>query len=399
MLSKKIQKIKPSPTLALAAKSKELSAQGHDVISLAVGEPDWDTFQVAKKEAIRAIEEGFTKYVPSNGIEELRKIISESASKEYKVSYTPNQVTVTAGGKFTIFSALQSILDPGDEVIIPAPYWVSYPTMVEMTEGIPIIVECGGESNYKMTAHQLEKAVSKNTKLVILCSPSNPTGAMYSEDEYKKLAKVLLQHPQVMIMSDDIYNKLVFDSSISVAPHILHVAPELKDRVININGAAKSFSMTGWRVGWALAQPSVISAMTNYQSQTVSCAVSFAQKAVAKAILEGGHELTEARKKLVNRKTFAVNEINKLKIISSNDPDGAFYLWVNVKKIFGKILDDKKIMNSSDFSKYLLEDQKVTVVPGVEFGSEGYVRMSFAIENARMKEAVDRIRVFLSKLK
>ncbi len=397
MLSKKIQSIKPSATLTLAAKSKELAAQGHDVISLAVGEPDWDTFQVAKREAIKAIEDGFTKYVPSNGIEDLRKAIAESASKEYRVSYMANQVTVTIGGKFAIFSALQSVLDPGDEVIIPAPYWVSYPTMVEMLDAKPIIIPCEEKQKFKMTATQLESAITQGTKLLIINSPSNPTGAVYSAEEYKDLAQVLLKHPQVLILSDDIYNRLIFNNE-EVSPHLLHVAPELKDRMININGAAKSFSMTGWRVGWALAQPQIISAMSNYQSQTVSCASGFSQKAVVKAIIEGGAELKMARLKLKERKNLALTEINKLTAISSFDPDGAFYLWVNVKKTIGKTFQGKKIANATDFSRMLLEDQKVVGVPGIEFGLEGYVRLSFAIEASRMKEAVDRIGKFLGQL-
>lgn len=397
MLSKKIQNIKPSATLALNAKAKELATQGHDVISLAVGEPDWDTFQVAKREAIKAIEDGFTKYVPANGIEDLRKVIAESASKEYKVSYAANQVTVSIGGKFTIFSALQAILDPGNEVIVPAPYWVSYPTMVEMLDAKPVAVVCEEKQNFKMTAAQLEDAITPNTKLLILNSPSNPTGAVYSQEEYKELAEVLLKHPHVLILSDDIYNRLIFSDE-DVSPHLLHVAPELKDRMININGAAKSFSMTGWRVGWALAQPQIINAMSNYQSQTVSCAAGFSQKAVAKAILEGGTELKIARMRLKERKEFAVDEINKLKMISSFNPDGAFYLWVNVKKTIGKTFKDTKIASATDFSRLLLEDQKVAGVPGIEFGLEGYVRFSFAIETPRMKQAIERIGKFLNQL-
>lgn len=394
ILSKRVQSLKPSPTLALAAKAKELQAEGHDVISLSVGEPDWDSFSVAKAAGVKAIEDGFSKYTPASGIPELRKAIAQRVSAETGTNFAADEVTVSTGGKFVIFSALQALLDPGDEVIIPAPYWVSYPTMVELAEGVPQIALCEETSEFKLTPELLLKSITPKTKLLILNSPSNPTGMMYSKKELEALAQVLKDHPQVLILSDDIYNRLVFEGTVS--PHILQVAPELKDRTVIVNGVAKSYSMTGWRVGWALGPATLIKAMTNYQSQSVSCAASISQRASLSAILEGEKELGEAVKELKVRRDFITEEFNKIPGMSVVAPDGAFYIWPNIKSFIGKTLNGVKIENSSDFSKALLEKEKVAVVPGVEFGLEGYIRVSYALSKDRMSEAITRITRFLT---
>lgn len=395
-LSDRVSSLKPSPTLALAAKAKELAAQGHKVIALSVGEPDWDSFEVAKKAGIKAIEEGFSKYVPSNGMPELRKAIAVQTQKETGVTYSPDEVTVSTGGKFVIFSALQSLINKGDEVIIPAPFWVSYPTMVELAEGTPVIVSCPASTNFKLTRDLLAKAITPKTRLLILNSPSNPTGVMYSKSELKELADVLRDHPQVLVMSDDIYNRLVFEGG--VAPHLLHVAPELKDRLVIVNGAAKTFSMTGWRVGWALGPLPLIKAMTNYQSQSVSCAASMAQKATLAAIQDGEPELQDALKKLKVRRDFVLGLMNKVPGVKTASPDGAFYIWPDVSSYFGKSYNGKKITGSGDFAAMLLEDQKVVAVPGNEFGLDGFLRISYVISDSAMTEAVERLKAFLAKL-
>lgn len=395
-LSDRVSSLKPSPTLALAAKAKELAAQGHKVIALSVGEPDWDSFEVAKKAGIKAIEEGFSKYVPSNGMPELRKAIAVQTQKETGVTYSPDEVTVSTGGKFVIFSALQSLINKGDEVIIPAPFWVSYPTMVELAEGTPVIVSCPASTNFKLTRDLLAKAITPKTRLLILNSPSNPTGVMYSKSELKELADVLRDHPQVLVMSDDIYNRLVFECG--VAPHLLHVAPELKDRLVIVNGAAKTFSMTGWRVGWALGPLPLIKAMTNYQSQSVSCAASMAQKATLAAIQDGEPELQDALKKLKVRRDFVLGLMNKVPGVKTASPDGAFYIWPDVSSYFGKSYNGKKITGSGDFAAMLLEDQKVVAVPGNEFGLDGFLRISYVISDSAMTEAVERLKAFLAKL-
>ena len=399
-LAQRVQSLKPSPTLALAAKAKELSAQGHNVIALSVGEPDWDSFESAKTAGIQAIQSGFSKYTPSNGIPELRQAIAKQTLKETGVQYSADEVTVSTGGKFIIFSALQTLLSRGDEVLIPAPYWVSYPTMVELAEGTPVIIVCDESVGFKLTPALLEKSITPQTRLLILNSPSNPTGVMYSKEDLKALAQVLQKHPNVLIMSDDIYNRLVFDGGEggSVAPHLLHVAPELKDRILIVNGAAKTFSMTGWRVGWGVGPLAWIKAMTNYQSQSVSCAASFAQKATLQAILEGEAELKSALVQLKKRRDAAVAWLREVPGVTVSDPNGAFYVWPNIRSHFGKKWNGRALQNSSDFSQALLEDQKVVCVPGQEFGLDGYLRISYVVNDAAMKEAVERLKAFVAKL-
>lgn len=396
MLSERAKKLKSSPTLELAAKGRKLKAEGHDVISLAVGEPDWDTFDVAKNEAIESIKNGFTKYVAANGIEELRKAIVESLKKDYGFEYTPEQVSVATGGKMSIFALLQILIGKGDEVLIPAPYWVSYPDMTELADGTPVFIPSTEANGFKITPKDLESRITPKTKLLMLNSPSNPTGSVYSKEELKAIAQVLTKHPQVFVMSDDIYNKLYFGGTL--APQILQVAPELKERVIIINGASKTYSMTGWRVGWGVGPLAIIKAMANYQSQSTGCGNSIAQRATFKAIVEGDKDVKEVQKKLLERKNFAVAEIKKVKDVSVYNPEGAFYLWINISKCLGKSYKGQSVPTSKEFCNLLLEEQKVITVPGVEFGMDGYLRMSFAIESKRMTEAFNRMNSFIGSL-
>lgn len=396
-LSERAKALKPSPTLALAAKAKELKAEGHDVISLSVGEPDWDSFQVAKAAGIRAIEEGHTKYTPASGTPEFRKAIAKQTNEDLKTKYDFTEVTVSSGGKFILFSALQCLLDQGDEVIIPAPFWVSYPTMVELAEGTPRVAVCGKDSGFKLTPEILREHLSERTKCLILNSPSNPTGVMYSAEDLKGLADVLRDYPDVYIISDDIYNRLVLDTEL--APHILHVAPELGDRVLVVNGASKTYSMTGWRIGWALGDPAWIKAMTNYQSQSTSGACTISQKAAMAAVEEGQPELEKSLVELKRRRDFVLEAFNKIPDVEVSSPDGAFYIWPDISKHLGKSLDGHRLETSSEFAAALLEDQKVVAVPGVEFGLDGFLRISYALKDERMQEAADRITEFVGKLK
>lgn len=397
MLSERARKLKSSPTLELAAKGRKLKAEGHDVISLAVGEPDWDTFEVAKTEGIEAIKSGFTKYVPANGIEELRKAIVDSLKKDYGFEYTPEQVSVATGGKMSIFALLQVLIGKGDEVLIPAPYWVSYPDMTELAEGTPVTIPSSEAAGFKITPKDLESKITPKTKLLMLNSPSNPTGSVYTNDELKAIAEVLKKHPQIFVMSDDIYNKLVFTGK-GLAPQILQVAPELKERVIIINGASKTYAMTGWRVGWAVGPQAIIKAMSSYQSQSTGCGNSIAQRATFKAIVEGEKDVKEVQKKLLERKNFAVSEVKKVKDVSVYNPDGAFYLWINISKCLGKKYKGQPVPTSREFCSLLLEEQKVITVPGVEFGMDGYLRLSFAIGAERMTEAFKRMNTFIGSL-
>lgn len=396
MISLRAKSLKPSPTLALAAKAKELVAQGHDVISLSVGEPDWDTLECAKNAGRKAIDDGFSKYTPSNGIPELRKAIAAQTNADLKTNYAADDVTVSTGGKFVIFAALQCVIDPGDEVIVPAPYWVSYPVMVELAGGVPVTAICDESVHFKLTPEILQKHITPKTKMLILNSPSNPTGLMYSKDELLALAQVLRDHPKVLILSDDIYNRLVFSGEL--APHLLHVAPELKPRTLVMNGASKTYSMTGWRVGWALGPQEWIKAMTNYQSQSVSQAPSISQKATLAAIEQGEPELKKAMLELKSRKERAVSLLAKVPGVKVANPDGAFYIWPDIRALLGKSHKGKKITTSSEFSAALLEVHNVAVVPGVEFGLDGFVRLSFALKEARMVEAIERINKFVSEL-
>ena len=398
MLSNRVKNLKPSPTLALATKAKELRAQGKDVISLSVGEPDWDTFESIKKAGLIAIENGDTKYTPSNGIPDLRKAIAKVTSSETGLEFEADEVTVSTGGKFVIFAAMQALLNPADEVLIPSPYWVSYPTQVELAEGKPKIITTKKENNFKLAPDELEKAIGKNSKLLILNSPSNPTGGMYTKEELTELSKVIAKHKDLMVLSDDIYNKLVFNPE-GLAPHLLQVAPKLRDRVLIVNGVSKSYSLTGWRLGWALGPKEVIVAMTRYQSQSVSCVPGFVQKAALQAIEGGEAELKNAVAKLKRRRDFAFELFKGLSHVDVECPDGAFYIWPDFGYFIGKSWKEKKIKNSRDLAGGLLEDQMVAAVPGIEFGAEGYLRISYALSEDKMTEAVSRIRAFLSELK
>jgi aspartate aminotransferase len=396
-ISERLKKIKSSPTLALAAKAQELASQGHDVISLSVGEPDWNTLSCSSEAGIEAIRKGLTKYSPSNGLPETRKAISASLKKHLGIDYSfADQVTVSAGGKFILHSAFQALLNPGDEVIIPAPYWVSYPTLVEMAEGQPVIVPTTEREGFKMTAEMLRRALTPKTRALVYSSPSNPTGEIYSKSEYAEWVRILKDFPNVLVITDDIYNTLVFEGEL--APHILEVEPGFKDRTLVVNGASKSFSMTGWRIGWASGPKEIIQAMTRFQSQTVSCAATFAQRAATVGLEKGEGELKEAVTKLKTRLDHALRQLSQVPGLKARRPGGAFYLWVDITSYLGKKWRGQDLKTSSDFAKFLLEDKKVAVVPGIEFGQDGYFRMSFVLSESKIADAFSRLKSFVSEI-
>lgn len=397
-LSKRAQKLKPSPTLFLVAKAKELAAQGHDVLSLTVGEPDWETFEAPAKAGIEAIEKGITKYTAASGTIELRKAIGKKIKDELGLEYTPKQISVASGAKYSIFAALQAICSPGDEVIIATPYWVSYPTMVELADGVPKIVECGESENFKMTPEKLESAITSKTKAFLFCSPSNPTGLFYSKAELDALARVLRKNPQVAIISDDIYNRLVFDGTL-VAPHILQVAPDLKDRTILINGGSKAYSMTGWRIGWAAGPENVINSMADYQSQSTGSPSSISQYALQVALAKCEADIAHVVRTLVQRKNFGMNLFKKIPEFKVAEPNGAFYYWVDISACLGKSFNGRTVETSKDFCGILLEEFFVATVPGSECGTEGYMRLSFAVSEQTMQQALDRMKKFIEQLK
>jgi len=396
-LAKRTQLMKASPILALAAKANELKAQGKDVISLTVGEPDWPIADHIKEAAIESIKANKSKYTPSNGIIELRKAVALQTSEQLKVKYEVSEITVTSGAKMILFAALQALCEPGEEVILIAPYWASYTTMVELAEAHVKTVVCDSRSDFKLLPEQLEKAISPRTKAILLNSPSNPTGKVYTHAELEALAKVLRKHPHVVILSDDIYNRLMFSGE-PVAPHILHVAPDLKDRTLVMSGASKSFAMTGWRLGWACGPKILIDAMTAYQSQSVSCANATAQWASLEAVEHGDQTVKKSVQNLKERCDFWMKELKQIPNTVAHRPDGAFYIWFEIKNYLGKKYHGKEMKSSIDMSQVLLEDYLVAVVAGLEFGLEGYFRFSFAIENSKAKDACSRLAKFFASL-
>lgn len=397
MLSKRAQNLKPSPTLFLVGKARELQSQGHDVISLTVGEPDWPTYPAAAEAGIEAIRKGITKYTPASGTIELRKAIVSATERDIGQTYTPAQVAVTSGAKYAIFAALQVICDPQDEVIIHSPYWVSYPVMVELAGGTPVLVTCTEETNFKITPELLKKHITPNTKAFLFCSPANPTGFVYSAEELKALADVFKHYPRIVVITDDMYNRLMFDGT-RCAPHILQVAPELKERTIVINGGSKAYSMTGWRIGWALGPQAVISSLGDYASQSTGAPSSIAQHAAVQAITSCEPNILETCNTLKQRMGVALEEFTKIPEFKVFRPQGAFYFWVDVRKALGKSLDGQKITTSKDFCQTLLEKYFVATVPGEEFGNPGYMRLSFAIGSDRMSQAIDRMRQMITSM-
>lgn len=396
-LSVRAQNLKASPTLFLVAKAKELASKGHNVISLTVGEPDWPTFDIPSKAGIEAIEKGLTKYTAANGTLELRQLIGSQLKDEVGLPYSPKEVVVGPGAKFVLFSALQVLCGPGDEVVIPSPYWVSYPTMVELAGAFPRIVTCGEKENFKISPSQLEKSIHPNTKVFMFCSPSNPTGLMYNESELRALAEVLRRFPDVVILSDDIYNKLVFNGE-KVAPHILKVAPDLRDRTIIFNGGSKAYSMTGWRIGWAAGPEKAILAMGDYQSQATGCPSSIAQHAVLSALQGCDHDIRKVVKVLMDRKEKAMSALKKIPLFKIVNPDGAFYLWVDIRNVLGKKFKGRLIETDRDFCDVLLQTFFVATVPGAESGNEGYMRLSFATSESAMEESVERMADLVGQL-
>lgn len=392
ILSKKVRALKPSPTLALTALAQKLKSEGHDVINLSAGQPDWNTFQNVVEAGVKSIQEGFTRYTPSGGILELRNAIAKNCQKHLNIDYTEENVTVSTGSKFILFSALQSVIDEGDEVIVPAPYWVSYPEMIRLAGGKPVIIKTQKKNHFKLTVDELQQAITSRTKILLLNSPSNPTGESYSKEELKAIASVMAGHKNILIFSDDIYSQLFFDAD--YAPHILDVASDLRERVLILNGVSKTYAMTGWRIGWAVGPKDLIKAMTSFQSQSVSCATSFCQKAAIEALTNTSSQVKQAVLDLKNRRDFAHSLFNNTQDLSLNLPSGGLYLWINISSFLGI---EGKFTDSREFCKKLLEEQKVAIVPGIEFGIEGYIRIIHATGKETMIEAHKRISEFLSK--
>lgn len=392
LISNSLKRIKPSPTLVVSQKARELKAAGKDVIGLGAGEPDFDTPENIKKAAIEAISRGDTKYTAVDGTPALKKAIVNKFKRENNLEYSIGEITVGTGGKQVIYNTFMATLNKGDEVIIPAPYWVSYPDMVLLAGGKPKIVKCSESDSFKLTPKNLKKAITKRTKWLILNSPSNPTGVGYTKDEIENLSKILIKHKKVHILSDDIYEHIKYDnfSFFTIAQ-----ISKLKDRTLTMNGVSKSYAMTGWRIGYAAGPKEIIKAISKIQSQSTSNPSSISQAAAVEALNGNQNFIQERSDAFKERRDFVVNSLNNIKGISCLKPNGAFYVFPNCKKLLGK---KTKLKTDSEFVEKLLEKANVAVVQGSAFGLDGYFRISYATSMEKLKIAMERIKYFCESL-
>ena len=392
IISDSLKRIKPSPTIAVTQKARELRAAGKDVIGLGAGEPDFDTPENIKQAAIKAIENGDTKYTAVDGTPALKNAIVEKFKRENNLDYSTDQITVGTGGKQVLYNAFMATLNKGDEVIIPAPFWVSYPDMVLLAGGKPKIVKCTEEEGFKITPKKLKKAIGKKTKWLILNSPSNPTGAGYSKNEIEGLAKVLIKNKKVQILSDDIYEHIKYDdfNFYTIAQN-----SKLKDRTLTMNGVSKSYAMTGWRIGYAAGPKEIIKAIGKIQSQSTSNPSSVSQAAAVEALNGKQDFIQERSDAFKERRDFVVNSLNSIKGINCLTPNGAFYVFPSCKGLLNK---KTKLKTDTDFVQKLLEKSNVAVVQGSAFGLDGYFRISYATSMKNLKKAMDRIKSFCESL-
>lgn len=397
-IADRLSRIKPSPTIAVTTKAAELKAAGVDVIGLGAGEPDFDTPDNIKDAAKAALDAGKTKYTPVAGTPELRKAIVAKFKRENDLEYTIDEITVGCGGKQTLFNALFATLNPGDEVIIPAPYWVSYPDMTLMAEGVPVVVECQEENDFKITAAELEAAITPKTKWVVLNSPSNPTGAAYSRAELRAIADVLLKHENVWVMSDDMYEHLVYDGFEFTT--IAQIEPKLKSRTLTCNGVSKSYAMTGWRLGYAAGPVELIKAINKVQSQSSTHTSSISQAASVEALNGPQDFLKERAEVFKERRDLVVKAMNECEGLTCKKPEGAFYVYPSCAGTIGKKTPDGKVIETdTDFVTYLLEAEGVAAVQGSAFGLAPYFRISYATSTEALTEACARIKRACAALK
>ena len=392
IVSNSLKRIKPSPTIAVTSKAREMRASGIDVIGLGAGEPDFDTPDNIKEAAIEAIKRGDTKYTAVDGTPALKKAIQTKFSRENGLSYELDQITVGTGGKQVLYNAFMATVNKGDEVIIPAPYWVSYPDIILLAGGKPKIVKCDEKDNFKLTPKKLGKAISKKTKWIILNSPSNPTGSAYTKEEIIELSKILIKYKKTYILSDDIYEHITYDGF-----NFFTIAQikALKDRTLTMNGVSKSYSMTGWRIGYAAGPKKIIKAISKIQSQSTSNPSSISQAAAVEA-LNGTQDFIKTRAdSFKERRNFVVDRINNIKGLSCLRPEGAFYVFPSCKKLLG---NKTKLKTDKDFVEKLLEKSEVAVVQGSAFGLDGYFRISYATSMENLKKAMERIKSFCDGL-
>ena len=390
IIAERMNTIKPSPTIAVTTRARELRAAGEDVIGLGAGEPDFDTPDHIKDAAIKAIEKGETKYTAVDGTPELKEAISHKFKNENNLEYKHNEIIVGCGGKQVLYNAFISTLNKGDEVLIPSPYWVSYPDMVLLAEGKPVALNTTSKSGFKIEPEKLEKSINEKTKWLILNSPSNPTGSAYNKNEIKELVGLLEKYPHVYVLSDDIYEKIIYDGfSFST---IANYSEDLKNRTLTVNGVSKAYSMTGWRIGYAGGPSSVIKEMSKVQSQSTSNPSSISQAAALQALIGDQSFLLKRNDVFKNRRNYIVKALNSIEGINCRSPEGAFYVFPDCSALFGKHTESgKTIENSIDFSSYLLESVGVAVVAGLAFGMDGFFRISYATSDENIEEACKRI--------
>ena len=395
-LSKKAGNINPSITLAITAKANELKSQGVDVVSFGAGEPDFNTPENIIQAAIKAMHDGKTKYTPAGGILELKQTICNKFKNDNNLEYKPSQITISTGAKQCLANAFMAILNPEDEVLIPVPYWVSYPELVKLADGVPVYVETSKENNYKYTICDLEKATTNKTKAILINSPNNPTGTIYHEEELLEIANFAKEH-NLLIISDEIYEKLIYDGEKHIS--IASLNEDAYERTLVINGVSKTYAMTGWRLGYVAASEKITKLMTSIQSHMTSNVNTMAQYAAIEALNGPIEDLNNMIKEFENRRNFMLYKLEKLSQISIIKPSGAFYIMVNISAYLNTTFKEQVINNSVDFAKVLLEEEKVAVIPGTGFGLDNYIRLSYATSMGIIENGIDRISTFLSKIK
>lgn len=392
LLSDRINNLSVSQTLAMAAKVRELKAQGKDIISLSLGEPDFNTPDFVKDAAIKAIHDNYSTYTPVDGYVELREAISKKFKRDNNLDYKPSQIVVSTGAKQSLFNTAQVLLNPGDECILPAPYWVSYVEIVKMTDGVPVIVPTSVESDFKITPKQLEEVITPKTKMVMFSSPCNPSGSVYNREELTALAEVLKKHPNIFVVSDEIYEHINFTGNFCSIASI----DGMYDRTITVNGVSKAFAMTGWRIGYIGAPEFIAKACTKMQGQITSGANSIAQQATIAAVSADPKDINYMVEKFHSRRDLVVGLLQEIPNVKTNVPEGAFYAFPDVSWYFGKTLKGKHIKDSEDLAMYLLEEANVAVVTGEAFGNPNCIRLSYATSEAILTEALKRIKEALT---
>jgi aspartate aminotransferase len=395
LLSNRAKSLRPSPTLAINAKAKSMQSQGIQVISFGAGEPDFDTPDNIKKAAKRAIDDGFTKYTPVGGIDELKDAIINKFKSDSQLTYKRSEILVSCGGKHSFYNLAQAIFDQGDEVIIPAPYWVSYPPMVSLAGGSPVIVETTEKNEFKISPEDLKKALTPKTKALIINSPSNPTGSAYDKKELERIAEIAISN-NFFVISDEIYEKIVYDGFKFIS--IASLSEQIKTKTIIVHGVAKTYAMTGWRIGYTAGSEEVIAAMNNIQSQSTSNPTSIAQKASVEALAGPQDEVGKMVSAFAQRRNYIVDRLNKMPGVSCYKPAGAFYVFPNFSSYYAKSYQGKKIENSTRLADFFLDVARVAVVPGVEFGADPFERLSYATSMEDIKEGLNRIEEALKKL-